>query len=136
MDYQKLREMRNANNEFPRRNGIYTAKIEEGYAEVRMDDCTHVLNPVGSVHGGCLYTLADVAAGSAAASHGRWPVTLSGDMNYLRSGREPKTLCAKAKEIKCGKTVAVYHVDIWQDDEKLLATSTFTMFFLNKEIEL
>ena len=136
MDYQKLMDMRNESNEFARHCGIYTSEIRAGYAEVRMESCQHILNPVGSVHGGCLYTLADVAAGSAAASHGRWPVTLSGNINYLKAGHRPTTLCAKAKEVKSGKNIAVYNVDILQDDEILLATSTFTMFLLDKTIEL
>ena len=136
MDYQKLLEYRNSQNEFAKRNGIYTVEIREGYAEARIDDCTAVTNPLGSVHGGCLYTLADVAAGSAAVSHGRLAVTLTGNMNYLKGGRSPKTLSAKTREIKCGRTTAVYEVTVWQDDAILLAESTFTMFFLNEEIHM
>lgn len=136
MDYKKLLEHRNESNEFAKRSGIRTTVIREGYAQTRIDDCMRVTNPIGSVHGGCLYTLADVAAGSAASSHGQWAVTLMGNMNYLKAGNKPKTLSAETKEIKCGRTIAVYEVSVWQDDAILLATGTFTMYFLDKKIEL
>ena len=47
-----------------------------------MDD--RHLNPLGTVHGGCLYTLADTVAGFAAASCGFEGPTLSGNMYFLR----------------------------------------------------
>ncbi|MBD5458610.1 MAG: PaaI family thioesterase [Lachnospiraceae bacterium] len=136
MDYHKLMQMRNDANAFASRSGIRTEKIDAGYAETVIEDCQSITNPLGSVHGGALYTLADVAAGSAAATHGRWPVTLNGSMDYLRAGHSPKALRAKAKEVKCGKTIAVYHAEVWQDDKILLATGTFTMYLLDKEIEM
>ena len=50
--------------------GIKIIEADEGYckAELKVDD--RHLNPLGTVHGGCLYTLADTVAGFAAASCG------------------------------------------------------------------
>lgn len=105
----------------------------DGYAEVFMPARPEVLNPLGNVHGGAIYTLCDVAAGTAAASTGRIAVTLSSNMNYLRPGHSDEGLLAKTKELKCGRNTAVYGVDVYQG-ERLIASGQFTMYFTGEEL--
>ena len=49
---------------------------EDGGATVELDLTDELLNPLGMAHGGTIFTLCDIAAGSAAASHGIVAVTL------------------------------------------------------------
>ena len=46
---------------------------KDGGATVELDLTPELLNPLGMAHGGTIFTLCDIAAGSAAASQARWP---------------------------------------------------------------
>ena len=70
-----------------------------------MDD--RHLNPLGTVHGGCLYTLADTVAGFAAASCGFEGPTLSGNMYFLRPTMGVKKLTCESRVVKNGKRIRV-----------------------------
>ena len=61
MDFEKLKELRNVG--FNREVGIVTAAISEGYARVEVEIGPQHVNPIGSVHGGVLFTIADTTAG-------------------------------------------------------------------------
>ena len=138
MDFQKLAEQRNNTNNFARHVGIVTTKIEEGYAEVQMALQPYHLNPTGIVHGGALYTMADVVVGSANASMGTHGVTVDGDYHYLApASADMKTLTAVAKCIKPGKKICVFDVEVLAEDKTLIGKGTFTTYrMLNKPIEL
>ena len=73
---------------FIKHTGIKTVELREGYAkgEIVLDE-RHA-NPIGSTHGGVLFTLVDTVGGAAATSRGRYVTTVSGNINYLRSGDE------------------------------------------------
>ncbi len=81
-----------------------------------------------------MFTLADTTAGSAASSHGIQVTTLDSTIHFLRPGMNTAYLYAEAKEIKHGKRVSVYSVDVTDDKDSLLATATFTFASLGKPI--
>ena len=64
--------------------GIKIIELNEAIARQNLKWTYRHLNPLGTVHGGCLYTLADTVAGFAAASCGFEGPTLSGNMYFLR----------------------------------------------------
>lgn len=116
-------------------HGLKILSLTDGYAEVFMPASESILNPLGNVHGGAIYTLCDVAAGTAAASRGRAGVTLSSSMTYLRPGHAGEGLLAKTREFKSGRTTAVYGVDVYQGD-RLIANGQFTMYYTGETIEV
>ncbi|MGM9612484.1 MAG: PaaI family thioesterase [Butyricicoccus sp.] len=116
-------------------HGLKILSLADGYAEVFMPASPDILNPLGNVHGGAIYTLCDVAAGTAAASRGRAGVTLSSSMSYLRPGHAGEGLLAKTRELKHGRTTAVYLVDVYQGD-RLIANGQFTMYYTGETIEV
>ena len=130
MDYHKLAEQRNSTNNFARHVGIVTTKIEHGYAEVRMELQPFHLNPTGIVHGGALYTMADVVVGSANASLGTHGVTVDGEYHYLSPAANMKVLTAVAKCIKPGGKICVFDVEVLSDEGKLIGKGTFTTYRL------
>ena len=77
MDYEKLRDTRNTTNPYAKRMGIFVEEIGPGCARAVMDVTPDDANPVGVPHGGCYFSLADTASGSAMASHGYYAVTIS-----------------------------------------------------------
>lgn len=119
---------RNEHNEYAAFIGIRTTEMKEGYARGEMPVRKEYTNAIGSIHGGCLFSLADTIGGAAAASHGIRITTVSGDFHYLSPGIGVKKLYAEAEEIKNGKRVSVCDVAVTGEDGTLLAKGTFTFF--------
>lgn len=87
-----------------------------------------ILNPLGIVHGGCIFALADTIGGSAALTHGKNVVTLDSTIHYLSPACNTKKLIAEAKEVKYGSNIAVYEVNVFKDDGTKVAVSMQTYF--------
>ena len=62
--------------------------------------------------------------------------TVDADIRYLRAGIGIKEAVAEAKEIKKGKKLLVYRVDITDEKGTLLTAGTFTYMSLGKKIVL
>ena len=130
---QRLRYNHEKENLYHQLHDLKIVSLSDGYAEVYMPARPEVLNPMGNFHGGAIFTLCDVAAGTAAASRGKLAVTLSSSISYMRPGYCNEGLLAKTTEMKYGHTTAVYSVDIYQGD-RLVANGQFTMYFTGQEI--
>lgn len=128
MDYQEMIKSRNAGNPFAQKLGIRIDQIGPGRARtvktVQADD----RNPAGFTHGGLCFTMADVACGAAMASRGYHAVTLNAEYHFLRSGKPGETLYAEAQELKCGKTICLYGIQVHNQDHTLLGDAAFTFF--------
>ncbi len=135
-NYEEIRKHRNELNRFTRYVGIDTVVISNGYAKSIMEIRPEHGNPIGSIHGGAIFTLADTCAGAAASSDGIMHTTVSSNMNYMRPVMNQTTLIAEANRIKNGKTLSVITVDIKNSEGTVFATATFTYFSLNKPILL
>ena len=135
--YEKLVGYRNSGiNFFAAHNNI--TRIALGYAEGRIDLVEHHGNPIGSVHGGCIFSLADSVGGAAAVSRRRAVTTVSSNINYVNAAMmdKAKALIATATEIKAGKSTCVYRVDVKDESNRLIATAVNTYFYLKSEIKL
>ena len=126
LNYQEIMEVRNQTNAFARSIGLALTFLEEGHAVTEMTITKDQLNPIGSVHGGCLYTAADVAAGGAAISYGDVVTTVDSSFRYLRPGLKTTRIKADANAIKHGKRLTVVQVNIYDQDETLLCIGTFS----------
>ena len=100
LDYELLRIERNKRNAFAQLVGIKVVAIGKGYARSELEAREELMNPVDSIHGGCLFTLADTTGGAAASSHGEHVTTVDGDIRYLRAGIGVRKVIAEAKELK------------------------------------
>ena len=136
MDYEKLIQVRDEKNCFARELGICTEEIREGYARVSLRVEEKHMNFVGSVHGGCLFSLADTVAGAASSSYGYYSTTVDGNIHYLSPAMNVKMLIAQAQVIKYGKRISVFEVTITDENGRLLAQGTYTYYNLGKQIEL
>ena len=123
-------EVRNQCNVFASENGILVTEMQDGTATVEMTVTSHAMNPWGSVHGGALYTMADVAAGAATNTVMQAPTTVNSSFSYLRPGLNAAKLTAKGEVIKCGRRVAVARADVYDQDGQLLCTGTFTYMLI------
>jgi acyl-CoA thioesterase len=135
MELKDILEFRNRKNNFGTFLGIRTTRILPGHAECEMEIRPEFQNPIGSIHGGIIFTLADIAAGSAAASHGMQLTTMDSEMHYLNAGIRVRRLKGCADAIKEGHRISVIRVRILEENDKLLAEGTFTYFNLGKPLE-
>lgn len=131
MGTKELIYSRNTENPFSVYIGVQTVKIEAGYAETILPVRQEHLNMYGIVHGGCLYTLADIAAGSAVASHGCKAVTASGEYHYLGAAKGAREIKAIAKTVKFGRTLVISDVELLTDTGVLVGKGTFTHCILS-----
>ena len=84
-------------------------------------------NPYGIVHGGAIYTMANNAAGAVAHSDGRYYVTQTSSLHFLRNQAEG-VVRAEARIRHRGKSTCLVDVDITGEGNILLATGQFTYF--------
>jgi uncharacterized protein (TIGR00369 family) len=96
--------------------GLVVGEVGDGRATVTVTAGDHHLNPAGTVHGGAIATLIDLAMGRAVASlidDDERPVTIEMKVNFLEAG-EPGELVASARVTRRGRRFTVVHADVTQ----------------------
>lgn len=134
MDYQKIIDVRNETNLFAKHIGLFITEMKEGYAVCRMKIHPEHLNPVHAVHGGVLFTIADVTGGAAASSYGYHIVTANSDFHFLNAGLNATEIYATGTKIKIGKRLMIFDVSVFDQDDNLLCKGTFTYAPLKTKI--
>lgn len=117
----------NQPGQFSYENGITVTLARAGWAEGVLEAQPTSINPHGTIHGGCLYTLADTVSGTAAAGGGVSCVTVSGNMEFLHPATGPRITCVASAK-KLGHTLAVMNADLTDAEGTLVATGTFTFY--------
>lgn len=135
MDDQKLLEFFNEINRFAVMNGIRLVEFDDDHSVVECTVEKKYTNPTATLHGGMYFTLADSAGGALAIRSGQGFVTQSSTLNFFRPAFSGKVR-AVAKTKHRGKTTLVAGIDIYDEQNKLLATSTMTYYFLGQKVEL
>ncbi len=107
-------------------------KLKQGYSKVQMKVKKDHLNLHLTTHGGAVFSLVDVAFGSAANSYGNIAVALNIDINYIRPSKPGDILTAEATEVSRGWTVATYNVLVKNGQDKIVASSQ-AIAFIKKE---
>ena len=134
MDLEKIKEYLNTRDRFCVANDMKITVLSEGYAEAEMPVSDNKLNGLDVVQGGAIYTLADFAfAGASNANKDdRRCIGSATSINYIRPGTGSK-LKAVAKIIHAGKKTCLSSVEVFNDQNKLVATATFQGFMLDKQ---
>lgn len=116
-------------------NNYNVIKVEEGYCELEGVISETSYNNMNIVHGGYIFGLADTAAGIAALSNVFGSdvniVTVDANINYFKPAKGER-LVAKASVIKPGKTISVIEVEIYNDNNDMVAKSSMTFYYINK----
>ncbi|MDO5096114.1 MAG: PaaI family thioesterase [Peptostreptococcaceae bacterium] len=133
MDYRKLADYFMANNAFARHIGIVVTDVGLGYAKGELEIKENYTNFSKGLHGAVYYALADTLAGIASKTHGKSSVTLEGKMNFIRAAKEGK-IHAVVEQINQGRATGVYEGRVYDKDDKLVASATYTFYMLDKDI--
>ncbi|MBQ6189370.1 MAG: PaaI family thioesterase [Bacteroidaceae bacterium] len=110
-------------DEFARQNGIEIVEISEGYARTRVRIEPRHLNAGGSVQGGVLFTLADLAFAAATNSHGTLTVTSAANITFVR-GASAGVITAQARELVSSRHLPFCEVRVTDDEGHLIAIFT------------
>lgn len=105
---------------------------KEGTLAIEVRVTENALNPYGTAHGGFLYSLCDTIAGGTAATLGDYTVTLQGNINYIKPAKKDDVLTVTGKCTHNGSKTKVINVNITNEKEQLVCSSSFTMFFVGK----
>ena len=127
-DYSGMLNKVNSGPYFGPKSGAKVTAIHDDHsAEGEMEIRTDTQNPMGVVHGGALFTLADTVAGTAAFTTGRTCVTLDSSMQFLSAARGDKVFCVATPK-KVGRIILVYDISITDSEDRLVATGIFTFY--------
>lgn len=122
LDTQALKDFF-IHDEFARLNGIEIVDAAEGRARTQVRIEPRHLNAGGSVQGGVLFTLADLAFAVATNSHGTLTVTTAANITFLR-GASAGIITAEAREIVDHRRLPFCEVRITDEQDRLLAVFT------------
>jgi uncharacterized protein (TIGR00369 family) len=113
--------------------GFRPLSVDPGRAVFELDtDLQHHANPMGTVHGGILCDLADIAMGFAYAStleEDETFTTLELKINFVRPVRQTR-LSATANVVQRGRTIGLVECDVADAEGRLVARASSTCMTL------
>ena len=128
MNFSELINHRNEHNVFAKYINVTNLDISEGYAKAVMIITENHYNIHGTIHGGALFSLADIVAGSAASSRGEKTNTLDASVYFIAPGIETNKIYAEAGEAKKGRTIRLYDVNLYNEKDQPLLKGVFSFF--------
>ncbi len=100
--------------------GIELLEISPGKAKARMKVGPQHLNGVDIVHGGAIFTLADLVFAAASNSHGTVAVAINASISFIKAS-SGGTLFAEGREIACNPKLATYSIDVTNEAGEIIA---------------
>src|SRR5215204_4398456 len=101
--------------------GIEVLEINEGYSKIKMTVRKEMVNGFGIVHGGIPFSLGDSAFAFACNNRNVLSVALDTSINFLKPVHVDDVLIAEAKELHNGKSTGLYHINITNQNNHLIA---------------
>jgi uncharacterized protein (TIGR00369 family) len=115
--------------------GFRLIAVEPGHAQFALDADERHHNPMGTLHGGVLCDIADIAMGLAYGStleEGETFTTLELKINFLRPVTSAR-LVADGLVVQRGKTVGMAECSVTDERGRLIAKATSTCLTLRGE---
>lgn len=100
---------------------IVVIEVEKGSCVLTCKIKSEMLNGFEILHGGITYSLSDSALAFAANSYGYKCVSIETSISHLRPALNNQVLTVKASEIHRGKTIGLYQVDIYNEENKIVS---------------
>lgn len=114
--------------------GISLIEIREGYAKIKMTVRPEMINGFGIVHGGIAFSLADSAFAFACNNRNNLSVALDTGINFIKPVNVGDTLTAEALEMHNGRTTGLYHIEIKNQHDRVVALFKGTCFRTGKAL--
>ncbi len=107
-------------DKFAEMAGIELLEVSPGSSKAKMKIGPQHLNGVKIVHGGAIFTLADLAFAAASNSHGTVAVAINASISFIKAS-SCGTLFAHAKEIACNPKLATYSIEVTNEAGEVIA---------------
>ena len=114
--------------------GITVLEIKEGYSKIQMTIRKEMLNGFGIVHGGIPFSLADSAFAFACNNRNNLSVALDTSINFVNATKVGDTITAEAKEIHNGRSTGLYHINLTNQKNEIVAHFKGTCFRTGKTL--
>lgn len=109
-------------------------EVNNGYAVARVMVGDKHLNALNIVQGGLIFTLADFVMGAASNSCGQAAVTINANISFIAKSLPGDTLIGTAREISRSRKLAVYEVDIKNQNNQTVALVNGMVYYTGKEL--
>jgi len=118
---EQLKHFFNDRDRYAVHNGIRVVEVSPGKAVTRMKVEEQHLNGVGTVQGGAVFTLADLAFAAAVNSHGTVAVAINVSITFIKAAAAG-TLYAHAVETTKNPKLATCDIRVVNEEDELIAT--------------
>ena len=112
--------------------GIELLEASNGSAKTKLDIKDKHLNAMNTVHGGAIFSLADLTLAAAANSYGTVAVAINANISFLKAAING-TLYAEAIEISKNNKIAYYNINITNSQGDLISCFQGMVYF-KKEV--
>lgn len=126
---KKIMDVTLQENRFININNYKLVELKDDYCKLEGIVTESSLNPYGIAHGGYIFGLADTAGGAVARMSGCDPVTTNSNITFLHKAKGNK-LIAIARPLKRGRTLTNCEVEIFDEENKLVAKVVLEYFNL------
>ena len=116
--------------------GIERVEESAGRSVLQMTVRKEMTNGFGVAHGGITFSLADSALAFACNSHGRKAMSIECNINHTRAVQSGDILTATAVEVSRGNRIAVYHVNVTNQNDDVVAAFKGTVYRMSEEWEV
>ncbi len=112
--------------------GIKVLELSEGHSVVSMKVRKEYDNIFGITHGGAVFSLLDVAFGSAANSYGTIAVAININVSYIKPSLDGNILTAEANEVTRSNRISNFSITVRNEKDEILAVS-LAVAYLKKD---
>lgn len=120
------------NDAFSQWLGINVVEVGEGSAVLEFVVRAEMLNGFYILHGGISYSVADSALAFAANSHGIQAVSIETSISHTKPAKEGDKLRVIASEINRTKKIAIYSVELFNENQEKIALFKGTVYRTGK----
>ncbi len=113
---------------YARMLGITLDSVDDGSVTVTMPVTADHLNFLGGTHGGVLFSVADCAFSLAANAYAEPAVAIDTHLAITTATTAGDILTARAVEVRRGKTLATYRVEVTRADGRVCGHFTGTVY--------
>ena len=128
--YDRILNFLNENDHFAKENGMVITRLEEGASEAVLTASERHFNGMGIIMGGALFTLSDFAFAAAIHTFGFCAVGMNSSTAFLKPGKgvPGAKFTARATLVSKTRRTAVFDVNVYDDENRLLTHSIMTGF--------
>ena len=116
--------------------GIEILDYTPGSVSLKMTVRDEMVNGFGVTHGGITYCIADSALAFSANSHGLRSMSIETSISHLSKVQTGDVLTVQSKELSLSRKIGVYEMDVYNQDDILVAHFKGTVYRSDKVWEI